>query len=388
MNSDWYGAMRIPPFKLERFFAEHEFTAPHLLCASDCEALSVDDLLALEPGAPEALRELRLGYTESQGHPALRAAIADLYESVEADEVLVHSGAEEAIFTFMNGLLSLDDHIVIHTPCYQSLLELPRAIGCNASPWPGRQDFGWALSLDELERLIKPNTRAVVVNLPHNPTGFLAPRAVFDRLVAICRHHGLVLFCDEVYRLLEYDPADRLPAACDAYENAVSLGVMSKSFGLAGLRIGWLATRNRALLSTIAGYKDYTTICNAAPSELLAALALRHRDAVVGRNLGIVTENLGHLDRFFERFAGILQWVRPKAGAIGFPCLAGGRGAAALFGALMEKKGVLVAPGVNFGYGDTNFRIGFGRRDMPEALERFAEYLEETSRDQPGDAGG
>ena len=365
--------MRIPEFKLERFFAEHEFTAPYLLCASDCEAMRLDDLLAHEPGAREGLDALWLGYTESAGHPELRAAIAGLYETIGDDDVLVHTGAEEAIFTFMNGLLVPGDHIIVHTPCYQSLMEIPAAIGCAVSPWPGREDFGWGLSLDELERLIKPNTRAVVVNLPHNPTGYLAPRALFDRLVEICRLRGLVLFCDEVYRGLEYDPADRLPAACDSYELAVSLGVMSKSYGLAGLRIGWVASKNRRLLAIMAGLKDYTTICNSGPSEYLATLALRHRAAVVGRNLEIVRTNLERLDGFFERFADVLSWVRPKAGAVAFPRAAGGR---ALCRNLLDRHGLLVAPGSNFGHDDEHFRIGFGRAGMAEALGVFEDYLE------------
>ena len=121
--------MNIPPFALERFFAAHEFTAPYLLCASDCEALSVEALLALEPGAEAAFRALRLGYTESPGHPDLRAEIAGLYDSVEADGVLVHSGAEEAIFGFMNAALEPGGHVIVQTPCYQSLAELPRALG-------------------------------------------------------------------------------------------------------------------------------------------------------------------------------------------------------------------------------------------------------------------
>ena len=367
--------MRIPEFKLERFFAEHEFTAPYLLCASDCEALRIDDLLALEPEARRGLDALWLGYTESTGHPDLRDAIAGLYETIAAHEVLVHTGAEEAIFTFMNGLLSPRDHLIVHTPCYQSLMELPAVIGCAVSPWPGREEFGWALSLDELERLIVPETRAVVVNLPHNPTGYLAPRALFDRLVEICRAKGLILFCDEVYRGLEYDPADRLPAACDAYENAVSLGVMSKSFGLAGLRIGWVASHNREILAAMAGFKDYTTICNSAPSEYLATLAINQRNAIVGRNLDIIRGNLDRLDLFFERFADRLTWVRPKAGAIAFPRTSDG---SALFNDLLEKKGLLIAPGSNFGHDDNHFRIGFGRADMAEALGVFADYFEET----------
>ncbi|MFQ5785927.1 MAG: aminotransferase class I/II-fold pyridoxal phosphate-dependent enzyme [Alphaproteobacteria bacterium] len=370
--------MRLPAFELERFFARHEFTAPHLLCASDCESLTLAELVAFEPDAAATLDRLWLGYTESSGHPELREAIAGLYERIDANRVLVHSGAEEAIFGFMNVALEPGDHVVVHAPCYQSLMEVARAIGCEVSPWNAREDYGWALYLEDLERLIRPDTRAVVVNFPHNPTGFLPPRAVFDRLVEIVRRHGLLLFSDEVYRLLEYDAGERLPAACDVYENAVSLGVMSKSFGLAGLRIGWIATRDERLLRAMAGFKDYTTICNAAPSELLAALALRHRDRVVGRNLAIVRDNLARLDDFFARRAGIVSWRRPKAGSVAFPRLEAGRAAAALCADLIEKKGVLLAPARAFGHGDCHFRLGFGRKTMPEALARFDEYLDEA----------
>ena len=371
--------MKIPPFALERFFAAHEFSTPHLLCASDCEALSVDDLLSLEAGAEAAFRDLWLGYTESLGHPDLRAEIAGLYDSVDAAQVLVHSGAEEAIFGFMNAAIEPGGHVIVQTPCYQSLTDLPRALGFALSEWPAREDFGWALSLDELERLIRPDTRALIVNLPHNPTGFLAPHAVFERMVEICRANGLLLFCDEVYRLLEFDPAERLPAACDAYENGVSLGVMSKSFGLAGLRIGWIATRNRSVLDAMAGFKDYTTICNSAPSEFLATVALRHRDAVVGRNLRIIEGNLALLDGFFERQSEKVTWQRPRAGSIALPRFADGLDGVALCRAAIDIAGVLLAPGSTFGAGDNHFRIGFGRADMPQALARLEEYLESSA---------
>lgn len=371
--------MRIPPFRLERFFAGHEFTTPYLLCASDCEAMSVAHLLAFEPGTAEGLEKVWLGYTESPGAPALRAAVAGLYDQADDDDVLVYTGAEEAIFGFANAVLEAGDHVVVQTPCYQSLIEVARAVGCEVSPWRAREDRGWAPDLDELEKLVRPGTRAVIVNLPHNPTGYLMPRADFDRLVDIVRAGGGILFCDEVYRYLEHDPAQRLPAACDVYENAVSLGVMSKSFGLAGLRIGWIATRNHALREAMAGFKDYTTICNSAPSEFLATLALRHRDAIVARNLDIVERNLALLDRFFERWNGVVSWVRPTAGAIAFPRFDGAGGVETLCRDLIAKKGVLIAPGSNFGGDDRHFRIGFGRENMAEALARFDDYLEETA---------
>ena len=371
--------MRMAPFALERYFARYEFSAPYLLCCSDCESLSIDDVLRLEPGAEERFRRLRLGYTESKGSPALRREIAGLYEHVEPDQVLVHAGAEEAILGFMNTVLKAGDHVIVHYPCYQSLSEVARAIGCTVTHWVARPEAGWDLDLDELRRHLRPDTRAVVVNCPHNPTGYLMSADKWRALVALSQEHGFILFSDEVYRTLEYEAERRLPALCDVDARGVSLGVMSKSFGLAGLRIGWIATRNRDLLARMAAFKDYTTICNSAPSEFLAEVALRHRAGVVGRNLDLVRRNLAALNPFFaenkERFA----WVAPSAGPIAFPSLVGTEDAARFCDDLVTRTGVLLLPGTTYGsaFGQ-HFRIGFGRGNFVECLSKLRAYLEGT----------
>jgi aspartate/methionine/tyrosine aminotransferase len=131
--------------------------------------------------------------------------------------------------------------------------------------------------------MIRPTTRPLYINQPHNPTGTLMARRVFEDVIELARAHGLVLFSDEVYRELEYNPADRLPAACDMYERAVSLGSISKSYGLPGLRIGWIATRDASIREAVSTLKDYTTICASAPSEFLTALALRNRKVLLDR---------------------------------------------------------------------------------------------------------
>ena len=183
-----------------------------------------------------------------------------------------------------------------------------RALGGRRGDRSGgaRRTDGWAHDLDALERALRPDTRLVYVNTPHNPTGTLMPRDVLDRVVELCAERGAWLFCDEVYRELEHDPADRLPAACDLYERALSLGSMSKTYGLPGLRLGWLASRDRDALARIVDLKHYTTICSSAPSELLSALALRHRDALADRNRAIVLANLPLLDAFLDRHAETL----------------------------------------------------------------------------------
>jgi aspartate/methionine/tyrosine aminotransferase len=225
-----------------------------------------------------------------------------------------------------------------------------------------------------LRRNIRPNTRAVVVNCPHNPTGYLMDAAKQRELIAIAREHKLLLFSDEVYRELEYDPADRLPAACDLYENAVSLGVMSKTYGLAGLRIGWVASPNHELLGQMVAHKDYMSMCNSAPSEFLAALALRHRETLAARNLALIADNLVILEKFFEKYRGFFNWQRPKAGTIAFPSLTWD-GADVFCQDLLDKSGVLLIPGTLFDAGNRNFRLGFARRNLPEAVAVLDGYL-------------
>jgi aspartate/methionine/tyrosine aminotransferase len=171
------------------------------------------------------------------------------------------------------------------------------------------------------------------------------------------------------------DPQDRLPALADLNPRAISLGVMSKTYGLAGLRIGWIATHDRRLFDAMAAFKDYTTICNSAPSEFLAALALRHADTLVARNVQIIRHNLALLDAFFAAYPHQFDWHRPKAGSVSFPGLRTGN--VDVFCAdLVEKAGVLLLPGTLYGPQLNAFRLGFGRKNLPDALERFAEYLE------------
>ena len=371
--------MKIPPFQLERFFAKYEFDAPYLLCVSDCESLSVKQLLSYEPDAKRELNALWLGYTESAGSPELRQEVATLYEKIGPEQILIHAGAEEAIFIFMNVACEAGDHVLVHSPCYQSLSEVASAIGCNVTPWLAREEDGWELDLGELEGLIGPKTKAIVLNCPHNPTGYVMSRDQLLALVEIARKYGLLLFSDEVYRGLEYDDGDRLPAVCDIYERGVSLGVMSKTYGLAGLRIGWIATQDRDIYRSMAAFKDYTTICNSAPSEFLATLALRHKERLVQRNREIIFSNLRLLQRFFSEYSHVFSWKAPKAGPIAFPRFLPDMNVEDFCLELVERKGVLLLPGNYYGFGNSHFRLGFGRRNFQEGLERLEEFLREKS---------
>jgi aspartate/methionine/tyrosine aminotransferase len=283
---------------------------------------------------------------------------------------------EEAIYITMRTLLAPGDEVVAITPAYQSLYEVAGAIGCKVMPWQvALGPDGWKLDLEALKNKLTRRTRLLVINFPHNPTGCLASRAEFERILELSREHGLYLFSDEMYRLLEYDPGERLPPACDEYANAISLGGLSKSLALPGLRIGWLATREQGLLERIQAYKDYTTICSSAPSEVLGIIALHNQAAIVKRNLSIIQENLAAARAFCERHTDRLRWLEPWAGSVAFPQWLGEQRVESVCQRALDKQGVMVVPGSMFDYPGGHFRVGLGRRNFPQALERFEAVL-------------
>jgi aspartate/methionine/tyrosine aminotransferase len=366
----------IAPFKLERYFAQHEFTAQYLLSPSDCESLALGELLQLADAESLALwQDLRLGYTESPGHPLLRAEVARLYQTIMPDDVLI-AVPEEAIFIAMQTLLRPGDHVVTIFPAYQSLYEVARSLGCEVTPWPLELGVdGWQLNLDRLERSLTDHTRLLVVNFPHNPTGYLPTRSEFAAIVELARKHQLVVFCDEMYRLLEHDPAERLPAICDVYEKGISLSGLSKTFALPGLRLGWLAMQGQRLLTQWLAYKDYTTICHSAPSEVLGIMALRATDAIVARNLAIIRQNLKVAEQFCAAHADRFAWIGPQAGSIAFPRWTGAGPVEEFCAGVLARQNVMIVPGSIFDYPGNHFRVGLGRRNLPEILQRVSADL-------------
>lgn len=283
---------RLPDFRLETYFSRWEFTARHHLTASDVQTMTLAELLGLADDKDrEAFENLSLGYTETYGDPALREVIAQTYEQAGADDVICFAGAEEALYLAMNVLLGAGDHAVVVTPNYQAAETVPLAL-CEVTGVALDADRDWALDLDEVVAAIRPNTRVVSVNFPNNPTGKVLDAADFRALARLCDERGIHLFSDEVYRGLERDPARTLPHAADLSERALSLNVTSKSLGLPGLRIGWITCRDRALRARLERAKHYTTICNSAPSEVLARIALKARETILHRNRALIAANL------------------------------------------------------------------------------------------------
>ncbi|MCC6620544.1 MAG: pyridoxal phosphate-dependent aminotransferase [Deltaproteobacteria bacterium] len=361
--------MDLNDFALERFLARFEFTAPHMLSASDCEPMTVGELLALAGAGADALMTLGLGYTDPTGSPWLRARIAAFYPGLSDEDVLVTNAPEEAIFIAMSTLVAPGDRVIVLTPCYQALWEVARARGADVVAWPlvERED-GWRPDLERLASLLaSAPTRLVVVNAPHNPTGWHPDRPTWDTIVALADRAGARLFADEMYRGLERDPADRLPPAASLHPAAVSLWGMSKSFGLGGLRIGWLATRDADARRRLLRMKDYTTICASALGELLAHLALGEHARIWAGHRATIDHNLD-LARGFAARTGAIAWREPRAGSVALPRWRAG-GVTALAERLATERGLVVVPSSTFDLGDDHIRLGLGRRTFGASLE-------------------
>jgi aspartate/methionine/tyrosine aminotransferase len=367
-------------FALEVYFSKWEFAAKYHLTASDAESLSLRELLSLaSPADRERFEGLHLGYTQTFGAPTLREAIASTYDTVASEDVLCFAGAEEAIYTAMRVMLEPGDHCIVITPNYQAAETVPLAI-CAVSGVPLDENDGWALDVDRIKAALRPNTKLISINFPNNPTGAIASKAAFDELIRLCRSRGIWLFSDEVYRLIERSPELRLPQAVDVYERGISLNVMSKSYGLAGLRIGWLACRDPKMLLKHERYKHFLSICDSAPSELLAEIALKARAPILERNRTIVRRNIGLLNEFFAKWPKLFDWREPDGSCVAFVRYKGADGVESFTRNLVEDAGVLLLPSSIYqselGPVPTDrFRIGFGREAMARGLSAMHDWL-------------
>lgn len=368
--------MKYAPFEIEHFFRQHEFSAPYGISSSDCEPLTLPELLSYAgPRRREQFEQLWLGYTENQGHPELRAQIAGLHEGVGAADV-IEVVPEEGIFLTMNALLEAGDHVVAMAPSFQSLWEIARATGCELSFWRQRQtDGGWHFDLDELQGLIRPDTKMLVVNFPHNPSGCLPGHADFERIVELARRHNLILFSDEIYRFSEQDPALRLPSACELYERSVVLGGLSKCFGLPGLRVGWLITPDAALSHELQELKSYTTICASAPSEILALIGLENWQTLTARTVEIVRTNIERCRAFFGRYDDLFWVSYPQAGTVTLVEIKADASVDDFAAAAVAEGGVTVLPASVMLFEGNYFRLGLGRRSLPQALEPLKQVI-------------
>ena len=368
--------MKIEPSNLDAFTTRLNSVTTAGLSSSAAAPHTLHELLALaDPETRRLWDDLDLGYASSRGDPALRSVIAELYDGVGPDGILTFAGAQEAIFCTLATLLRPGDRVVGLTPCYEALAAVPLMLGAEVVEVPLTHDPGWRLDVDRLIDEIRPGTAVVVLNFPHNPTGADLPEAALERILGAVESAGARLFSDEVFRLLPRDGAEPPRPAADLSDRAISLDVMAKSFGLAGVRVGWLACKDPEVLARAQGAKGWTSICNGRPDEILALIGLRARDRILARNRGIIRENRAHVARFTEEHPDLLDWVPPEAGCTAFPSFKDARDAATFAEHLAPAAGVLMIPGRFFGNYPSHFRLGLGSRGLPAALDGLAESL-------------
>ena len=377
IKSDRLPEMKIAPFETEQFFARYEFNTPHQLCNSDCESISIAELLEMAGDSLEQFGEQRLIYTESQGHPDLRQSIASLYSTIKPDDVVVLGTPVEGIYLAARALLEPGDEVIVLSPAYDALINMFEHVTGpeQVKKWEFKSTgASWELDLDDLRSLISARTKLVVVNFPHNPTGYLPGAELQQELASIIEDNGLWLFYDEMYFGLVHSGTAAIPSAADVTKKSIVLSGLSKTHGLPGLRCGWLVIQDEVLRENIMNWKYYTSICPPAATEYLAIAALRVWKTLRDRNVARIEKNLELADAFFARWPRLFTWRRPMAGStalVGYHVPS----VQALSTRLAEEEGILIHPARILGSDDHHMRIGLGRDSFPEALHQFELWL-------------
>ncbi|MBE0685971.1 MAG: pyridoxal phosphate-dependent aminotransferase [Anaerolineaceae bacterium] len=369
--------MKISPFLTEHFYAQYEFTTPYQLCNSDCETLTVEELLKMANVSWQEFGKLSLGYTETLGNPELRKQISATYLSVHPSEVIVLGTPVEGIYLVARAVLDPGDEVIVLSPAYDALINIfEHVVGAShVKKWefiPG--DNYWELDFSQLQRMISPQTKLLVVNFPHNPTGYLPSQSQLEELARLTEQHNMVLFCDEMYFGLVHSGNQEIKSAIDVTPQAIVLSGLSKTYGLPGLRTGWLIVKDEAIRKNLINWKFYTSICPPAPSEFLAQAALKVRSQLIERSIMLIEQNLQLAEDFFQRWPDLFKWRKPMAGPVALVHM-NVDSVTRFADELAEKAGVLIQPALTLGSTDQYLRMGFGRAAFPEALEKFEAYL-------------
>jgi len=368
--------MRLIPFALERWMTTYETRVEYDLAESGIHPLTTAELLAFDPEPDRRMHELLavpLNYSEARGTHELRERIAETYHAVTADDVLVTTGAIEANYLLFNTLLQPGDRVVSVYPAYQQLYTVPEAIGCEVARLELREENGYRYDLDALERLVDERTRMIVVNTPHNPTGAAMTAAECARVYALAESVGAYILADEAYRWLTVDDAPLPPPFRDLGPRAISVGTLSKPFGIPGLRLGWMAT-TAEIAERCWSYRDYTSLSPGGLSDYLACRTFANREAILARTHAISAENLKTLRAFIAERADLFSWVEPHGGLLGLLRYHLDLPSESVANRLAEEESVMLAPGSAFGM-EGRLRIGLGTRP-----DRFIAGLERVDR--------
>ena len=370
----------IQRFELKDFFYTPKAgTAEYNLSRSFAEPLSIGELLAFEPEAQEQLNATSLTYPGLDGSAPLKQAICGRYRGIVPNQVLATSGLDDALALLSLTLVEPGDRVIVQTPAYQTYLTVPAWRGAEVVEWTARAENDWLPDLDELAGLLQQPASWVMINFPNNPTGIMPDEVYFDRLLEIVGARETLLISDEIYAGLPWTEEPFLPLCC-RYDRALSLHSVSKTLGVPGLRIGWIATREERVLKRLKDLRLHFNSFIGAPSEFLGALALRHDTEIHQRNTTILNDNIAIASDFFGRHDNLFGWTAPAAGVNAWPEWRGPGDTKSLSDALFADVGILVANSALFDAGDRNIRIGLGCRGLEGALARFDDFLGKAYR--------
>lgn len=366
--------MEYPPALLETWMRDYYFSTEIDIGSSGVENFSLAELRALVGLSLEEIDQLVFQDSETLGGSTLRRAIADRWAGGDVARVMATHGSSEANFLLMHALLEPGDEVVVLDPCYPQLYTVAEVRGCRLRKWPLRFEERFVPSLEEARKVITEQTRMVVVNFPHNPTGASVDLAGQEELVRIVSRVGAYLVWDNAFAELTYD-APQLPDVNLLYERGISMGTLSKSYGLPGLRVGWCLAPPEVLARMIR-LRDYLTLHLSPLVELIACKAIENADRLVALRLAQARQNLATLAGWVERHRGLVDWVPPRGGVSTFLRLKGALDVDNLCRRLAEAHSVLLVPGSCFGY-PQHVRLGFGCRTdhLEEGLYRLSVLL-------------
>ncbi|PNS21840.1 hypothetical protein CAC42_438 [Sphaceloma murrayae] len=396
--------VQIEPFHVEQWMDEYETIAKYNIAETCCASISVNDLCQLSDSKPDSIIDLStaLTYGEIRGSSALRNNLSRLYSSkvgtpLPPDNILIQPGAISANFLVFNALVGPGDHVICHYPTYQALYDVPKSLGAEVDLWKANPDNDWKLDVDQLEKLLKPNSKLLVLNNPQNPTGAVIPKSQLERIIALAEERKLIILSDEVYRPLFHgitpmDPEFPSSILSMGYKRTIATGSLSKAYSLAGIRCGWIAARDRDLIEEIAKARDYTTISVSTLDQQVAAFALSQETIhnLLSRNIQLAKTNIELLEKFIIKHDEFCSWTKPVAGTTAFVKFTrDGRpvDAVELCKRLMEKTGVMLVPGDRaFGNEFKGYvRVGYVNhtQTLKDGLEQMRIFMRKDYDDIP-----
>jgi len=351
--------MKIDSFLVEQFLSTYEHEVDLNLAETCVDPFTLREFLALmgEENFLEQLKDVQLTYGFGKGSPALLGGLANLYEHMKPENILVNGGAIGANFLVFYSLVEPGDTVISIFPAYQQLYSAAKSFGANVKLLRLREDNQWLPDINELAELVDNKTKLIVINNPHNPTGSLIETDLLTKICTLAGDAGAYLLCDESYRGLYIRPEDFVPSAVDLSERAIATGSFSKPFSLTGLRLGWIAAR-KEIIEECFDHRHYTTLTNDIIADALAALAMRHVDRIYERNLKIIRTNHRILSQWIKD-EPLIDWIPPRAGSVGFFRYNLKIPSKDLCLRLIQEKSTLLTPGWCFDM-EGFLRIGYG----------------------------